>query len=329
MPSGHTGQTALVQTGAATLQAPYELGFKDTVLDTYWTLPIYHNSRRELGKSMTLARDDIPERMKVISNEVREINNIEELSASVKGAKIPEILSNLNHDVGNNAIDVLPCTNMISVGVDISRLGIMLITGQPKSTAEYIQASSRVGRDKKRPPGVVITLYSPMKPRDRSHYETFKSYHQSLYRYVEPTSVTPWAKPALERALHASLIAVIRATGYLRKNESAKYFDAAHPEFIQLLEIFKCRINQAMYGMPLSEKEEVFSYLTTIVEQWSERVRNNLTHYESEKSGKQFNPLIKSFENNSKSDAWRTLNSMRSVDTETHLYIRGELNGRY
>ncbi len=327
MPSGHTGQTALVQTSAATLQAPYELGFENQILDSYWTLPIYHNSRRELGKSMTLARDDIPERIKVIAKEARDVQWVEELSAGIKGSKIPDVLAKLNYPVPD-AVDVLPCTNMISVGVDISRLGMMIITGQPKATAEYIQASSRVGRDKKRPPGIVITLYSPTKPRDRSHYETFKSYHQALYRYVEPTSVTPWAKPALERALHAALIAVVRVTGYQRKNENAKYFDSSTPQFKKIWHVLERRITDAMEGMPETEQQDAKNYLQSLVNTWERRINGKearLTHYECVRAGKQFQPLIQPFENDSQVEAWKTLNSMRNVDTETHLYIRGEL----
>lgn len=327
MPSGHTSSTALVHTAAATLQAPNDLGFQDKILDSYWTLPIYHNSRRELGKSMTLARDDIPERIRVIAKEARRIDWVEELSAGIKGSKIPEVLANLNKSVPNT-VDVLPCTNMISVGVDIGRLGIMIVAGQPKATAEYIQASSRVGRDKKRPPGVVITLYSATKPRDRSHYETFKSYHQALYRYVEPTSVTPWAKPALERALHAALIAVVRVNGYLRKNESAKFFDPSQEQFKRIRQVFEKRIVLAMQGLSEWDQQEVKDYLQELIDTWEIRVNateNKLTHYETQRAGKQFQPLIQPFEKNSHSEAWKTLNSMRNVDTETKLYIRGEL----
>lgn len=327
MPSGHTGQTSLVQSCAAALQAPFELGFKDDILDSYWTLPVYHNSRRELGKTMTLARDDIPERIKVITDEPRKIEWVEELSAGIRGSKIPEVLKDLGRSAPE-AIDVLPCTNMISVGVDISRLGMMVITGQPKATAEYIQASSRVGRSKERPPGIVITQYSPTKPRDRSHYETFRSYHQALYRYVEPTSVTPWARPALERALHAALIAAVRVTGYQRKNENAKYFSASNPQFLKIYEILVRRINAAMAGMPQNEQEDTRQYLQSLIDTWEERAnrkQGSLTHYESTRSGKQFKPLIQPFESNSDNEAWNTLNSMRNVDTETNLYIRGEL----
>jgi hypothetical protein len=332
MPAGQSGQTGLVQLGASLIQAPQHLGFKDLVLDSYWTLPIYHNSRRELGKTMTLARDDIPARVGVIAEnkeEAREINLVEELSANVKGPRIPEVLAKLEKSVVHlgGAVDVLPCTNMISVGVDIGRLGIMLIAGQPKATAEYIQASSRVGRDKKRPPGIVFIQYSATKPRDRSHYESFKSYHQALYRYVEPTSITPWAMPAVERALHAALIAVVRVTGYLRENKRVIFFDKDSDEFLEIRTVFETRIRASMKGMDHTEKQKVFDYLDSIINQWDEGVKRQnspINRYECGGSGHQFIPLFKSFDSEKHNNAWKTLNSMRSVDTETHILVRGE-----
>jgi hypothetical protein len=96
---------------------------------------------------------------------------------------------------------------MISVGVDIDRLGLMVVAGQPKSTSEYIQASSRVGRQA---PGLVVTCFNVRRPRDRSHYERFVAYHESFYRYVEATSLTPFSGPALERGLTGTLVAMTR-----------------------------------------------------------------------------------------------------------------------
>jgi ATP-dependent helicase YprA (DUF1998 family) len=98
---------------------------------------------------------------------------------------------------------------MISVGVDIDRLGLMVVAGQPKTTSEYIQASSRVGRQE-RWPGLVVTCFNVHKPRDRSHYERFAAYHESFYRFVEATSVTPFSGPALDRGHAGTLVAMTR-----------------------------------------------------------------------------------------------------------------------
>ena len=128
--------------------------------------------------------------------------------------EIPDILEQLERlwkpkPDGHEPVDILLATNMISVGVDVPRLGLMVVTGQPKSTSKYIQATSRVGR---RHPGLVVTVYNQGKSRDRSHYEQFVAYHQAFYRFVEATSITPFSPPARDRGLRGLLIALARLT---------------------------------------------------------------------------------------------------------------------
>lgn len=134
-----------------------------------------------------------------------------------------------------DAVDVALATNMISVGLDITRLGLMVVMGQPKATAEYIQATSRVGRDHHRP-GLVLSLLNVHKPRDRAHYERFGYFHESFYRGVEATSVTPWADRALDRALAAVLVAIIRhADRQYSSDEAAGAFSLPQAVFDRTL----------------------------------------------------------------------------------------------
>ena len=173
----------------------------------------YFNSLRELGYAATLIRADIREFLNAMWDRLglrldvakaarvdprRFINRDVELTSRVQSSQIPEILQSLfaSYDStgASAAIDVCFATNMIQVGLDVPRLSLMTIIGQPKMTSEYIQASSRVGRVIERP-GIVVTNYNPFKPRDRSHYEHFRTYHHGIYQHVEPTSVTPFAVP--------------------------------------------------------------------------------------------------------------------------------------
>ncbi|WP_020145921.1 helicase-related protein [Terracoccus sp. 273MFTsu3.1] len=323
MAQGHTPLTSMVHVSASLLQSSEELTLQPPSDDAYWTLVAYHNSLRELGKSVTLAHDDIPARLQVIAtaeDAVRRLqdDDIVELTGNVPAAEIPRHLELLKRPRGEKgAVSFVASTNMLSVGVDVPRLGLMLMVGQPKTTSEYIQATSRVGR---RTPGLVVTLYSATKPRDRSHYESFVAYHSALYRYVEPTSVTPFSVPARSRALHAGLVILLRHALGLSQNPDASRFDRDDPEFVALVEAFLRRVEVA----DPSEREDVARHLAELEGEWEHLAEqahpSGGLRYAG--GGKERVALLKRFTEPGR--GWATLDSMRSVDTEVRMRIRGE-----
>lgn len=206
-------QTVQVRVAAATLQAA--TGIPEPDRDGYWTNLNFLNSLRELGNTVSLLQSDVPDYLTGLRRR-DEINprwprNVMELTSRRRSDEIPKAIEQLEVPYGSQGcVDICLASNIIEVGVDIDRLGLMTIVGQPKTTAQYIQVSGRVGRRVDISPGLVITIYGAAKPRDRSHYERFRTYHQSLYAQVEPTSLTPFARPVLWRALHAAAVSHIR-----------------------------------------------------------------------------------------------------------------------
>ncbi|WP_386069784.1 DISARM system helicase DrmA [Tahibacter sp. UC22_41] len=213
------------------------------VADPYMTLVGYFNSLRELGGMKRLAEDDVQTRsfrvkMSLVERpglEQRRVGIIAELTSRVSNAEIPKYLDQLeipfdgvldantgrfarpsaNPSSGSDSqrpaaprpIDVVLATNMLSVGVDVNRLGVMVVNGQPKGTAEYIQATSRVGRAF---PGLVAAVLTWARPRDLSHYETFEHYHATFYQHVEAQSVTPFSPRAMDRGLTGTMLSMMR-----------------------------------------------------------------------------------------------------------------------
>jgi hypothetical protein len=190
--------------------------------DPYMTLVGYFNSLRELGGSRRIVEDEVRSRLEGYGKRLR-VGEQEglfakrtigfdaiELTSRVKTNRVAEAKRRLALPFSSEGhVDVALASNMISVGLDISRLGLMVVLGQPKMTAEYIQATSRVGRDDSKP-GLVVTLLNVHKPRDRSHYERFETYHASFYRAVEATSVTPFSPRAIDRGLPAVTVSLAR-----------------------------------------------------------------------------------------------------------------------
>ncbi len=209
---------------AAAKRAYDPKGPPEQTADAYMTLAGYFNALRELGGMRRLVEDDVRTRCGRIeerrpldhrgrhpwfANRTIGMEPVELTSRESTG-RIKDAKNRLSQPYDNEGyVDVLLASNMISVGVDIDRLGLMVVAGQPKTTSEYIQSSSRVGRQV-RWPGLVVTCLNLHKPRDRSHYEHFTAYHESFYRFVEAPSLTPFSGPALERGLAGTLVAMVR-----------------------------------------------------------------------------------------------------------------------
>ncbi|GEL75267.1 DISARM system helicase DrmA [Myxococcus virescens] len=241
---GSSRPAVLIRTYTAFLTAAQGLfDAFGSIADPYMTLVGYFNSLRELGGMKRLAEDDVQTRsfrvkMSLVERpglEQRRVGTIAELTSRVSNADIPKYLDQLEipfdgtfdpstgkfarpsaappagsgsqRPVAPRPIDIVLATNMLSVGVDVNRLGVMVVNGQPKGTAEYIQATSRVGRSF---PGLVAAVLTWARPRDLSHYETFEHYHATFYQHVEAQSVTPFSPRAMDRGLTGAMLAVMR-----------------------------------------------------------------------------------------------------------------------
>lgn len=331
MPSGKTPTTTQIRLYTAILEGIKFIDSTDEIIDKYWTLVGYFNSIRELGKTSTLVVDDIASNniryMKRLlkGNDMRFVNFPKELTSRIESTEIIKILKNLeNNYKGNkeknyNVIDVLLASNMISVGVDVSRLNVMVVTGQPKQTSEYIQASSRVGR---RYPGLVFILYNQSKTRDRSHYEVFYPYHQTFYKYVEPTSITPFSEQARERGLHAVFISMVRHLLKLIDDEEANDFSCN----IEKLDCIKEFILKRVEDIDRSELKDTIidtkNELEQVISIWDNKVKTATSEdkvcYKSKKYNK--NLLIPFLEVN-ETNAFPTMQSLRNVDNEAKVDI--------
>ena len=217
------------------------------------------------------------------------------------------------------ALDVVLATNMLSVGVDIPRLGLMLVNGQPKGIAEYIQATSRVGRGNV--PGLVVAVLNNSKARDRSHYESFPTWHDTLYRDVEPTSVTPFAPRARDRALHAVLVALVRhlVPGMLeRPTLNDDTIDAAR-------DLIHDIVRRAMLIDPQESavQQELERYLDT----WDIRGPGSYWTRQASRSLLQDAERAATLRAMGRmpGEAWPTLNNMRSVEASTRFRLAERL----
>ena len=342
MATGKTQVTAEVRLISAMLQASKELNVSDEEKDIYWTTTGYFNSIRELGKAAGLISDDVREYLKRLEKqtgvEARHLSsdgskNVE-LTSRIESSDIPETLKRLenkyNSDIKNNkSIDTLIASNMLSVGIDIDRLNSMFVVGQPKLNSEYIQATSRVGRKSL---GNVFTLYNSTRSRDRSHYETFQSYHQNLYKFVESSSVTPYSAPALKKAVAAVIVMMLRNTVEDLSGDSS----AINVKDNQLLdikdEILKTIEKSSDADLYLKDANKIIS---DFINKWkylrdiTSKQNGNLFYYKNSaetakmKNNDKDNILLKAFEDhneiNNSDKVTNVMNSMRNVENSSYL----------
>jgi hypothetical protein len=332
---GKSVKTALVRVYAGLLSRAKALHNADPDLgDAYMTLVGYFNSLRELGGAVRLAEDDIPGRIGVLHRRShtdwpdRLLYEREELTSNKSAEEIPAILSRLERmfpagkpETGKYPIDLLFASNMISVGVDVDRLGLMVVNGQPKTTAEYIQATSRVGRQT---PGLVVTVYNWTRPRDISHYERFRSYHSALYRFVEPTSVTPFSSRARDKGLAGVLASIIRqGDPTMAPGKGASSFDATEPWVKQAVEWISARAESVVSPAAGADTR---AELRSRIDDWVKVTDSDLAWAKRDHGPKpdpQDHWLIDPQEELVRKGPFVAPGSLREVEAEVHVHLLG------
>ncbi len=315
---------------ASLLQSATTPGASPQERDHYWTLVAYFNSLKELGRALVLMQDDVPVSIRQFAarhgERARRIEAPAELTSRVRSYEIRDMLERLNKPASTQeAVDLLVASNMISVGMDIPRLGLMVVNAQPKTLSEYIQATSRVGRGNT--PGMIITMYNSMRARDRSHFETFGTWHRCLYRDVEATSVTPFASRAQDKALHAVLVALVRhlVPGMNRRPILNDFRRAQAEQIAATIEARVAKVDPA-------ERSIVSQKLQRLIDQWASR-RDLQTYWDD--YNQRTSLLMSAEQFAAKADVdpdldaegarralWPTPNSMREVEPGAPFVLR-------
>lgn len=325
---GTTQTSSLIRTMASVLFATRYLeakGFSEEVVDSYWTIVGYFCTLRELGSALTATLDRVQTQYAYLAdtkfaklypgvNPKEKHNRVLELTSRKNNSEIVESIHELEapFDSENrfDAYSFVLATNMISVGVDVSRLGVMVVDGQPKSNSEYIQATSRVGR---RNPGLVVDVLNSSRSRDRSHYEQFPRFHKSLYKAVESTSVTPFSDRARDRGLHTFFVMLCRyLVKDLRPNSGASRFHRDMPGVDEVIGYILDRVSV----IDPEERDVVKEELEQIAVEWETRAENESLVYWDNRNSK--HSLLKP---DLDEDRFRTMNSMRNVEPASNIYI--------
>jgi hypothetical protein len=302
---------------------------RDDLLEAWWTQVVYHGSLRGVGNSHNAFNIDVRDFAARLLAEIeqaardagssagpalRPTARLAQLTSLCSPEENARTFARLErHRADPECLDAVLATNMISVGLDVARLAAMIINGQPMTTAEYIQASSRVGRGAV--PGLVFANYYRDQARSLSHYENFRPYHEAFYRYVEPTSVTPYTYQARSRALHAALVIALRHAGTRwLGNQEAGRFDPACAEAAKIIERLKHRCAQA----DRQRAGETAAHIDRLVGEWRAEVlycqeERRQLHYQAPDNDKSAQRLLYNHEDRIKG-LWPTLQSMRHVE---------------
>ena len=332
--SGKSVKTTLLRVYASLIQTSLHLSEQPEyggLIDPYSTLIGYFNSIRELGGAVRLLQDDIPKRQKWIvkhyGHNRQRFFRFREVTSRMTADKISGLLKELENgfDIkeekqSKDFLDVAIATNMISVGLDIDRLGLMCVLGQPKQSSEYIQTTSRIGRAH---PGLVVTVYNPYRPRDLSHYENFKGYHAHIYRFVEGTTATPFSARARDRVLHALFIALARLQiKALAENASAAAIDdVPAAEIDKIIDKIAARVVKVSPRL----REDVVSEITEFIDVWKTCKRvSSLQLYYYISDTKKGTRLMNYYGDHCSRTEQPTLNSMREVENTSTLYYYTE-----
>ena len=306
-------------------------GRENGIIDQYATVVGYFNALKDLGATDNIIRDRLYANMRTLVEykfktecetagltltDVR-YGIQDELTSRKTSKEIKETLEKLEISYPNSThYSIVLASNMLSVGIDINRLGLMAVYGQPKSNAEYIQATSRVGRQN---PGLVLTLFNAARSRDKSHYEQFSYYHKAFYQYVEATSVTPFSARALEKALHCIFVAMLRlSVDMLRANDCAVNFRAQDKEAQAVAEFILSRIER-IHPEAVDFAREYLAYVSAEWELLATENPDTLVY--TDYSGSKVS-LLQSAEQGSVLGFPLTLNSLRNVEQSSNVFIQ-------
>ena len=324
---------------------------KSNPVDPYMTALGYFNSLRELGGGRRILEEEVQNTLKGYGSRIRlgdtesifadrkSFSEVVELTSRVSTDKVAEARTRLGMPFyDKQRVDCAIATNMISVGLDIPRLGLMIVLGQPKTHSEYIQATSRVGRDDKKP-GLVITLLNIHKPRDRSHYERFRHYHETFYRSVEVSSVTPFSARALDRAFPGVLVTLARhLEPAMTPPKGAEQIKKLRPQLEkELLDIFFKRVASMPFDSDDERSERKRSVQNRVVSLLDEWIKV-LDEYQSLSVELQYQkyemktpqPLMHGMlEKAGPGIKWefRVNRSMRDVEADVNLFLK-DLSGK-